>query len=52
MGKMQTKVGICLMLQQYKYELEESMKKNEMRYDPDFLLLSPLGGIRLRILRR
>ncbi|XP_055296745.1 uncharacterized protein LOC129565659 [Sitodiplosis mosellana] len=52
MGKMQTKVGLVLMLQKYRFELEERLKKNEFKFDPHVFLLSPLGGINLHIIKR
>lgn len=57
LGKLQTKVGIVLMMRDangthFKYELEERYKKNEMKFDPNQVLLSPLGGLKLHIRRR
>lgn len=52
MGKMQTKVGLVLLLQKFKYELEDRLKQNEFKIDPNGFLLSALGGIRLHIMRR
>ena len=52
MGKMQTKVGIVLMLQKFKYELDDQLKRNEMKFDPNAFLLAPLGGINLKVLKR
>lgn len=52
LGKMQTKVGIVLMLQKFKYELDDQLKKNEMKFDPKSFLLSPLGGLRLKVFGR
>ncbi|XP_031625071.1 cytochrome P450 6j1-like [Contarinia nasturtii] len=52
LGKMQTKVGLVLMLQKFRFELEERLKKNEMVFDPKVFFLSPLGGIKLHIIKR
>lgn len=52
MGKMQTKVSLVLMLQKYSYELEESQKNRTMQFDPNVILLSPIDGMHLKILKR
>lgn len=52
MGKMQTKVGLVLMLQKFRFELENRLKKNEFTFDPHVFILSPLGGINLHIIKR
>ncbi|XP_031640320.1 probable cytochrome P450 6a14 [Contarinia nasturtii] len=52
LGKMQTKVGLVLMLRKFRFELEKRLKKNEMVFDPKVSFLSPLGGIKLHIIKR
>lgn len=52
MGKMQTKVGLVLMLRKFRYELEDRLKNNKIIFDPQVFLLSPLGGINLHIMNR
>lgn len=52
MGKMQTKVGLVLMLQKFKYELEDELKNREIEFDPKIFLVSPLHGIHLKIQKK
>ena len=49
LGKMQTKVGLVLMLQKFKYDLEDTLKKSELEIEPRHFLLQPRNGINLRI---
>lgn len=50
LGKLQTKVGLLTMLQKYKYTLAEPQK--ELVISPKSILLSPIGGIPLKVSRR
>lgn len=52
LGKMQTKVGLVMLLQKYRFELEDRLKNEVLRLDPKSFLLSPLGGLRLHIFKR
>lgn len=52
LGKMQTKVGLVLMLQNHKYEFDDGLKKCEMELDPKSFLLTPRGGLNLNIFKR
>lgn len=52
LGRMQTKIGIVLMLQNYKYELDDGLKNREVEFDPKVFLISALGGIKLKIIKR
>ena len=52
MGKMQTIVGLVLMLQNFRYELDDEIKNQELTFDPRSILLKPLDGINLRIFKR
>lgn len=49
LGKMQTKVGIVLMLLNHRYELKS---KRDMEFDPKLFLLTPKDPIKLRIVKR
>ena len=49
MGKIQTKVGILLMLQKFKYELKS---KHDMEFDPQLFLLAPKDSVKLRVIKR
>ncbi|XP_031625354.1 probable cytochrome P450 6d5 [Contarinia nasturtii] len=53
MGKMQTKVGLVLMLQKFRFDLLENKQKyKELDFDPKSILLAPKSGIYLRIFKR
>ncbi|XP_031628928.1 probable cytochrome P450 6d5 [Contarinia nasturtii] len=52
MGKMQTKVGLVLMLQKFKYEMDAKHMGQDMEFDPKLFLLSPRFGVHLRVLKR
>lgn len=52
LGKMQTKVGLVLMLQKFRFELENESKNRELEFDPKSALLAPLGGVHLRVFKR
>lgn len=49
LGKMQTKVGLVFMLQKFTFKLEDT---REMKFDVKSFLLSPEGGLYLRVLKR
>lgn len=49
LGKMQTKVGLVLMLQKYNFSLA-SMEP--LRINPSTLLMAPIGGIELKVTKR
>lgn len=52
LGQIQAKVGLVLMLQHCRYELHDELKNDELKFDPTQFLLSPLGGLCLRIFQR
>lgn len=52
MGKMQTKVGLVLMMQRYKYALQSDYMKHDMEFDPKLFLLSPKVPVKLRVIKR
>lgn len=49
LGKMQTKVGLVLMLQNFNYELEQNQKNVSLEFDPRHFLLQPQSNIYLKI---
>lgn len=51
-GKMQTKVGLIMMLQKFKFDLDDKLKDQELVMDPKSFLLAPLGGLKLHVSRR
>lgn len=52
LGKMQTKVGLFMMLQNFRFELEPQKMNETLSFDAKSFLLSPNGGINLRVIKR
>lgn len=52
LGKMQTKVGLVLMLQKFNYELESNQENVILGFDPRHFLLQPQSNIYLKIAKR
>lgn len=52
MGKMQTKASLVIFLQKFSYELEDRLKNHTMEFDANVILLSPVGGMKLKIFKR
>lgn len=52
LGKMQVKVGLVQILQKFKFELPNEWKNHELEFDPNVFLLTPLGGINLKVAKR
>lgn len=52
LGKMQTKVGLVMMLQKFTYHLNDELRAREMKFDPKHFLLAPLGDIHLHVSKR
>lgn len=49
MGRMQTKIGLTLLLQKFKYELES---KSDIEFDPKTLFIVPKDSVKLRVIKR
>lgn len=52
LGKMQTKVGLVLILQKFNYELSDSDKQSDIEFDPRHFLLQPRHNIYLHVSKR
>lgn len=52
LGKMQVKVGLVQILQKFKFELHNELKNQTLKFDPKVFLLTPLGGIHLKVAKR
>lgn len=52
MGKMQTKVGIVVMLQHFNYKLSDKHGDGELPFSPSTFILTPVGGINLKVSKR
>lgn len=51
LAKMQTKVGLALMLEKFNYELADSMK-GKLVISPKLTIMAPVGGINVLVKRR
>lgn len=51
-GKLQVKVGLVQILQKFKFELDSNLKSQKLEFDPKVFLLTPLGGINLKVANR
>lgn len=52
LGKMQTKVGLVMMLQKFRYDLEDCLKNNDLEFEPRSGLLAPRGQLKLHVYKR
>ncbi|XP_031623284.1 probable cytochrome P450 6d5 [Contarinia nasturtii] len=52
LGKIQSKVGLVMMLQKFRFELGDRHKNNDLKLNPKHFLMAPLGGIHLRVFKR
>lgn len=53
LGKMQTKVGLVVMLQKFRFELNDRDRgSDEMKFDPKCFVLSKQGGVHLYAFKR
>lgn len=52
LGKMRTKVGIVMMLQMFRLDLDETLKTRKLDVDPKQIFLFPLQRIQLWVFRR
>lgn len=52
LAKLEAKTGAILMLQKYRFELSDMLKRHELKFDPKMVLLAPRNDIPLRVLRR
>lgn len=51
-GKIQPKIAVVLLLQKYKFELDEQHKNTELKLNPGSVVLMPLHGVNLIVSRR
>lgn len=52
LGKMQTKVGLVLMLQKFRFELADVHIGTELEYSPSSVITAPRDGIHLKVFHR
>lgn len=49
LGKLQTKVGLVLMLQNCSYDLGKQHINKDLKYTPAAIILTPTTGIELKV---
>lgn len=49
LGKLKAKIGVCLLLHKFSFELGERLKSTGLQVDPRARLRTPLGGIHLSV---
>lgn len=52
LGKLQAKIGLCLLLRRFSFELRNPNKNNEFKLDPKSSVRSLVDGIELRVKAR
>lgn len=52
LGKLQSKIAIVLLLQKFKFELDDLHKETELIMNPSSVVLAPIHGLNLKIMRR
>lgn len=52
MGKLQSKIGVVLLLQKFRFELADEHKNTELKFNPVSFVLFPINGINLMAFRR
>lgn len=52
LGKLQTKLGLVIMLKKFRYELSEKLVNKKLVFSPRILITSPLDAIDLRVIKR
>lgn len=49
LAKLQTKIGLCLLLQKYKFELDDIHKKQLLKFRPNTVVRTSTIGINLKV---
>lgn len=52
LGKLQSKVGVVLLLRKFRFELADEHKTTELELDPYNFGMAPLHGINLKVFAR
>lgn len=52
LGKMQTKIGLVMMLKSFAYSLQPEDMKGEIEMNPKAFVLTPIKNINLNIVKR
>lgn len=52
LGLLQSKIALILLLKQFKFDLDEQHKNTELKMNPSGVILTPINGVHLKVLRR
>lgn len=52
LGKLQAKVGICLLLRRFSFELGEDQASEQFKFNPKSTVRAPVGGLKLKVKTR
>lgn len=52
LSKLQTKIGLLLALQHFRYELTDAQKNTSIKFDPNSFTIAPVDPIKLHIFKR
>lgn len=52
LGKLQAKIGICILLNKFSFELGVGLTNGELKLDPSAVVRTVIGGVNLRIISR
>lgn len=52
LGKLQSKIAIILLLEKFKFELDDMHKNSELKMNPISTVLNPISGINLKVFSR
>lgn len=52
LGKMQAKIGICILLSKFSFELGANLTSGELKFDPSAVVRTVIGGVNLKIKSR
>lgn len=52
LGKLQSKIAIVLLLNKFRFELDDQHKNTELKLNPRSIVLAPINGLNLKVYSR
>lgn len=52
LGKIQSKIGLAIMMQKFKYDLGDNMNRTQLELSPKVFIMTPVDGIVLKVSTR
>lgn len=49
LGKLQTKIGLCLLLRKFAFEFDDKHGSNAFKLDPRGIIRIPVNGLNLKV---